>query len=200
MKRLLGPRLPIEFAERADADITATRLLGPVPVFLWDRSRCDHAADRACFQRKGRRHMRWPGVSPADRAEQTSAAPPSRGGTGGPRAWRPAGGTDTPTTSREEEGKTKDKVRIMHSHTTRAQATHPAVSTAAARQRRLRCACRLALGRILALSRAPVVLARRLPRPLTLGLKARARAVEVLVARLRPRPRRARTRPVLRRH
>ena len=42
MKRLLGPRLPIEFAERADADITATRLLGPVPVFLWDRSRCNH--------------------------------------------------------------------------------------------------------------------------------------------------------------
>ena len=76
----------------------------------------------------------------------------------------------------------KDPVRIMHSHTTRAQAARPAVSAAAVRQRRLRCACRLALGRILALSRAPVVLARRLPRPLTLGLKARARAVEVLVA------------------
>ena len=29
MKRLLGPRLPIEFAERADADITATSLLDP---------------------------------------------------------------------------------------------------------------------------------------------------------------------------
>ena len=81
----------------------------------------------------------------------------------------------------------------MHSHTTRAQAARPAVSAAAVRQRRLRRACRLVLGRVLALSRAPVVLARRLPRPLTLGLKALARAVEVLVARLRPRPRRART-------
>ena len=75
----------------------------------------------------------------------------------------------------------KDQVRIMHSHTTRAQAARPAVSAAAVRQRRLRRACRLVLGRVLALSRAPVVLARRLPRPLTLGLKARARAVVVLV-------------------
>ena len=58
----------------------------------------------------------------------------------------------------------------MHSHTTRTQAARPAVSAAAVRQRRLR--RRLVLGSVLALSRAPVVLARRLPRPLTLGLKA----------------------------
>ena len=77
----------------------------------------------------------------------------------------------------------KDQIRIMHSHTTRTQAARPAVSAAAVRQRRLRRACKLLLGSVLALSRAPVVLARRLPRPLTLGLKARARAAEILVAR-----------------